>query len=147
MLYSCIKQSIIDWLKETVMRIVTRVVDWFATPYSLYLLLRDPGIPWKAKLKAGFILAAAAFYILDPVDLIPDITPVLGWLDDLVIVPLFMLVAGKIVPEIDIAGIRQKAHSTTRRLMFWTAALIGGLVLIGISAFGLLIFLVVRAIN
>ena len=96
------------------MRIATRIVDWFSIPYSLYLLLKNSDISWKVKLKSGLILAALFFYILDPMDLIPDIAPVLGWLDD--IATIAMAVARKFVPEINVVEIRQKAKASTRRL-------------------------------
>jgi uncharacterized membrane protein YkvA (DUF1232 family) len=127
------------------MRIMTRIIDWFAAPYSLYLLLRDPHIDWKVKLKAGLILAAVTFYILNPADLIPDFTPVLGWIDDLVIVPLAMALAAKVVPGVNLAEIRQRARAKTRRVMLWTIAFIGVMVVISLSTLGLVIYLAIRA--
>jgi len=62
--------------------------------YALYLACRDPRVPWYAKALAGFILA----YALSPVDLIPDFIPVLGYLDDLVIIPAGLLLARRLVP-------------------------------------------------
>jgi uncharacterized membrane protein YkvA (DUF1232 family) len=126
------------------MRILTRIVDWFAAPCSLYLLIRDPLVSWKTKLKAGLALAAVSFYILNPFDIIPDFTPVMGWIDDLLIVPAFLFLAGKIVPEISLSEIRQKARSRTRRVMFWTLASAFTLILVFLSTPGLLIFLAVK---
>ena len=51
---------------------------------ALWLAARDPRVPWYAKAAAG----AVAAYALSPVDLIPDFVPVLGYLDDLIILPL-----------------------------------------------------------
>jgi len=126
------------------MKVLTRIIDWFATPYSLFLLLRDPQIFWKTKLKAGLILAGVAFYILNPADLIPDVIPFTGWLDDLVIVPTIMAIAGKIVPEVDIAQIRNTARNNTKRIMFWTVAAFTTLMLIGLSTLGLLIYWIIK---
>jgi uncharacterized membrane protein YkvA (DUF1232 family) len=123
------------------MKILTKIVDWVSTPYSLILLIRDPSVPWPAKIKAGLILLGVSFYILNPMDLIPEITPVIGWLDDLLIAPTVMALAGKFLPEINVEGIRQKARSSTRRVVFWTAAVIITLVLLGLSTLGLLIYL------
>lgn len=61
---------------------------------ALWLAARDPRVPWYAKLLAG----AVAAYALSPIDLIPDFIPVLGYLDDLVIVPVGILIAIKLVP-------------------------------------------------
>ena len=61
---------------------------------ALWLAARDPRVPWYAKAVAG----AVAAYALSPIDLIPDFIPVLGYLDDLLIVPLGILLAVKLVP-------------------------------------------------
>ncbi|RWB67414.1 YkvA family protein [Mesorhizobium sp.] len=61
---------------------------------ALWIAARDPRVPWYAKATAG----AVAAYALSPVDLIPDFIPVIGYLDDLVIVPLGIMLAVKLVP-------------------------------------------------
>ena len=61
---------------------------------ALWLAARDPRVPWPAKLLALFV----AGYALSPIDLIPDFIPVLGLLDDLVIVPLGVLLVRRLVP-------------------------------------------------
>src|SRR6476661_3126402 len=62
--------------------------------HALYLAARDPRVPWYAKALA---LAVAA-YAASPLDLIPDFIPVLGYLDDLIIVPLGIALVIKLVP-------------------------------------------------
>jgi uncharacterized membrane protein YkvA (DUF1232 family) len=62
---------------------------------ALWLAARDPRTPWYAKAVAG----AVAAYALSPIDLIPDFIPILGYLDDLVIVPLGILLAIRLVPS------------------------------------------------
>lgn len=62
--------------------------------HALWLAGRDPRTPWYAKALA----VAVAAYALSPLDLIPDFIPVLGWLDDLIIVPLGILLAVRLVP-------------------------------------------------
>jgi uncharacterized membrane protein YkvA (DUF1232 family) len=62
--------------------------------HALYLVGRDPRVPWPAKAVA---LCVAA-YALSPIDLIPDFVPVLGYLDDVVIVPLGILLAVRLIP-------------------------------------------------
>jgi uncharacterized membrane protein YkvA (DUF1232 family) len=126
------------------MRIVTRVVEWFSFPYCLFLVIQNPDISWKIKLKAGLILAAMFFYFLDPVDIIPDFTPLLGWMDDLVIVPIAMAITGKVVPEINIAELRQKARSDSKRILFWALMIITAMIMISLSTLGLLIYLAVK---
>ena len=129
------------------MRILTRIMDWFATPYSLYLLLKDPDISLKAKLKGGLILLAVAFYILDPWDIIPDVIPLVGWLDDLVVVPLIMSLVSRIVPEVNIIAIQNKARTRTRNAVLWTIAAILAMGIIGLTALGSLIYLVIKLLS
>ncbi len=61
---------------------------------ALWLATRDPRVPWYAKALA----AAVAAYALSPIDLIPDFIPILGHLDDVIIVPLGIALADKLVP-------------------------------------------------
>lgn len=60
----------------------------------LYLAVRDPRVPWYVKLLAGVVIA----YALSPIDLIPDFIPVFGYLDDLVLVPLGLLLVIRLMP-------------------------------------------------
>ena len=62
--------------------------------HALYLAARDPRLPWYAKVAA----IAVAAYALSPIDLIPDFIPIVGYLDDLLIVPAGILLAVKLVP-------------------------------------------------
>ena len=63
--------------------------------YAVYLACRDPRTPWYAKVFAGGVVA----YALSPIDLIPDFIPVLGQLDDLVIVPFGVWLARRLIPR------------------------------------------------
>ena len=78
---------------------------------ALYLAARDPRVPWYAKALA----AAVAGYALSPLDLIPDFIPVLGLLDDLVIVPLGIVLAVKLIPAEIMAEHRAAAGSIAGR--------------------------------
>jgi uncharacterized membrane protein YkvA (DUF1232 family) len=77
---------------------------------ALWLAARDARVPWYAKAVAG----AVAAYALSPIDLIPDFIPLLGYLDDLIIVPLGILLAVKLVPPDLMAEFRAKAAERTR---------------------------------
>ena len=63
--------------------------------YALYVASRDPRTPWYAKL----LVAAIVAYALSPIDLIPDFIPVLGQLDDLLLLPLGIALAIRLVPR------------------------------------------------
>jgi uncharacterized membrane protein YkvA (DUF1232 family) len=71
------------------------------------LVRRHPRTPKLAK----FLIGAAVVYSLSPVDLIPDFIPVLGHLDDVVIVPLLLIAALKLIPKDVLAECRAKAES------------------------------------
>jgi len=66
-----------------------------AETFALYLAARDPRTPWYAKLAVAGIVA----YAFSPIDLIPDFVPVLGYLDDLVLIPAGIALAMKLVPD------------------------------------------------
>lgn len=75
--------------------------------HALHHAARDPRVPWGAKLLAIGVVG----YALSPIDLIPDFIPVLGWLDDLVIVPLGLLLAVKMIPAEIMAEHRAAAET------------------------------------
>jgi uncharacterized membrane protein YkvA (DUF1232 family) len=62
--------------------------------HALYLASRDPRVPWYAKIAAACIAA----YALSPIDLIPDFIPVLGYLDEVILLPLAVLLVVKLIP-------------------------------------------------
>ena len=72
---------------------------------ALWLAARDPRVPWYAKAMAG----AVAAYALSPVDLIPDFIPVLGYLDDRVIVPAGIILAARMIRAPLMAEFRSEA--------------------------------------
>ena len=76
---------------------------------AIWLAAQDPRMPWSAQLMA--LLATA--YAFSPIDLVPDAVPVLGLLDDLVLVPLGLWLALKLTPQAVLADARAEA---TRRL-------------------------------
>lgn len=78
---------------------------------ALWLAARDPRVPLAAKLVAGTVAA----YALSPVDLIPDFIPVLGYLDDLVLVPLGILLAIRLVPGALMSEFRLAAEQRSGR--------------------------------
>ena len=96
--------------------------------YALSLAARDPRTPWYAKALA----LCVAGYAFSPIDLIPDFVPVLGYLDDLVIVPLGILLVVALIPATLMADFRERAATIAAKPQSTTAAFI--IVLIWISA-------------
>ena len=78
---------------------------------ALWLATRDPRVPWLAKGIAFFTAA----YALSPVDLIPDFIPVLGLLDDLLIVPAGIWLALRLIPPKVMADMRDRADGIARQ--------------------------------
>jgi len=105
--------------------------------YVLYLAARDPRTPWYARV----IALATVAYALSPLDLIPDVIPVIGYLDDLLIVPAGLLLARRLIPPEVLEAHRDAVASSVGTgisrlglaivVVTWllTAALIGALIL------------------
>lgn len=74
--------------------------------YAIYLACRDPRVPWSAKALGAFVVA----YAFSPIDLIPDFIPVLGYLDDLILVPLGIALVLKRIPPNVMEDCRQQAR-------------------------------------
>ncbi|SHG61622.1 Uncharacterized membrane protein YkvA, DUF1232 family [Thermosyntropha lipolytica DSM 11003] len=105
---------------------------------ALYLASKRKDIPWYARLWLAVVIA----YALSPVDLIPDFIPILGYIDDLILLPLGFALAIRLIPEEVMKECRREAASRLREKMprNWTA----GILIIGIWI--LLIFVIVKNI-
>ncbi len=88
----------------------------------VHLASKDSRTPWYAKALIFLIIA----YALSPIDLIPDFIPILGYLDDLLIVPVGLYFALKLVPEEVLAEARQNAenYQWNKSKNIWVAVLI-----------------------
>ena len=88
--------------------------------HAVALACHDPRVPWHAKLLAVCIVA----YALSPIDLIPDFIPVLGYLDDLILIPLGIYFLLKMIPPEVMAEGREKARlaAKTKTPARWFAA-------------------------
>jgi len=89
---------------------------------ALALAYRDPRTPWYAKAFAGCVVA----YALSPIDLIPDFIPVLGYLDDIILVPLGIALSLKMIPAEVLADCRAKVRQNAgpKKAVNWTAAVV-----------------------
>jgi len=74
--------------------------------YAIYLAYRDPRVPLYARIFAAIVVG----YAFSPIDLIPDPIPILGYLDDLILVPLGISIALKMIPPNVMAESREKAR-------------------------------------
>ena len=79
--------------------------------YAIYIAYRDPRVPWYARLFAAGVVA----YAFSPIDLIPDPIPILGYLDDLILIPLGVALALKMIPAEVMAESREKAKDIIRQ--------------------------------
>ena len=86
---------------------------------AVYLAARHPGTSWPVKL----LVAAIVAYALSPIDLIPDFVPVLGYLDDLILIPLGLALAIKLIPKPVMAECRERANASIHDAKFlrWAA--------------------------
>lgn len=101
--------------------------------YALYLAYRDPRVPWPARLVAALVAA----YAFSPIDLIPDFIPVLGYLDDLILVPLGTALALRLIPPEVMADCREKARAAEGRPVNRAAAVVIVLVWLALAGLGL----------
>jgi len=74
---------------------------------ALYLAVRHPGVPWYAKAWAALVVG----YALSPIDLVPDFVPILGYLDDLILIPAGIALAVRLVPAEVMAACRVEAQA------------------------------------
>ncbi|MDZ4877941.1 MAG: hypothetical protein CLLPBCKN_007376 [Chroococcidiopsis cubana SAG 39.79] len=87
--------------------------------YALYLAYREPRVPWYARI----FVACVVGYAFSPIDLIPDPIPLLGYLDDLILVPLGIALAIKMIPADVMAEYRERVRSLQRhKPTNWLAA-------------------------
>jgi uncharacterized membrane protein YkvA (DUF1232 family) len=129
------------------MGIISTVTDWVTTPYTIYLVLKDPAVSRGVKIRAAIGLAVIFTYVVSPIDLIPDVIPFAGWLDDIVVVPLGFALLRIITPGIDIVEKRARAESSVKRILRWTIFSLIVVFLLGLFWISLLIYVIVRLIT
>jgi uncharacterized membrane protein YkvA (DUF1232 family) len=105
-------------------RAVVNLREWARTAkvdvIAIYLAARDPRVPWYVKALA---LAVAA-YALSPIDLIPDFIPILGYLDDVIIVPAGIVLVRRLIPAPLLEEHRAQAALISERPTSRTAAIV-----------------------
>ena len=98
--------------------------------YALYLAYKDPRVSWYARIFAAVVVG----YAFSPIDLIPDVVPVLGYLDDLILIPLGVALAIKMIPPHVLAECREKARDAKDRPVNKVAAVVVVIVWIALAA-------------
>lgn len=98
---------------------------------AVALATRDPRTPWPAKALAALVVAYAA----SPIDLIPDFIPVLGYLDDLIVVPLGIWLVLRLIPDQVMADARARAAQSERPGASWWGLAIVVLLWLGAAGF------------
>ena len=113
--------------RDTALNLFHQLQRWARTlkrdTVALYLAARDPRVPWYAKIVA----ACVAAYALSPIDLIPDFIPVIGYLDDIILVPLGIALAIRLIPPALLEEHRERASA---RIAKRPVSRIGALVII-----------------
>ena len=111
--------------------------------YALYLACKDPRVPWYARILALCVVG----YALSPIDLIPDFIPILGYVDDLILIPLGVAAVIKLIPPAVLNESRDKAQAVLSqgKPTNWVAA--GVIVLIWLLLAAASVFLVQRILQ
>ena len=112
---------------------LARAKDWARSikrdVIALWYAARDPRVPWYAKAVAAFAVA----YALSPIDLIPDFVPILGYADDLVILPLAIMLAVKLIPTALMEEFRERASALSSKPTSYAGAIFIALVWIAVT--------------
>jgi uncharacterized membrane protein YkvA (DUF1232 family) len=117
-----------------------------ADTLALYFAARHPATPWSARLLVAAIIA----YALSPIDLIPDFIPILGFLDDLILIPLGIALAIRLIPDAVLAECRARASKlagTGKRVSYVAAIVVVVLWLILSSLFTMWVYKAFTAVS
>lgn len=96
-------KRIIDLIKSTAKKLKREIP-------VLYLAMKDPGTPYLAK----FLTIITVGYALSPIDLIPDFIPILGYLDDIIILPILVYLTLKLLPNEVISNCRSQMEDSSK---------------------------------
>jgi uncharacterized membrane protein YkvA (DUF1232 family) len=126
----------LDGMKQRARRLKAEV-------YALYLAYRDPRVPWYARLVAACVVA----YAFSPIDLIPDFIPILGYLDDLILVPAGIALALRLIPPAVMVESRERARAelAAGKPVNWVAA--GIILALWLGGAALAAWLIVRMVS
>ena len=127
------------------MKLLERLKRWAGRlkveTYALYLAYRDPRVPWYARVFAALVVG----YAFSPIDLIPDPIPILGYLDDLILLSLGIALAVRMIPAEVLAECREKAQEFSEKPVNKAAAVV--VVAVWLAMAALAVYLVTAAIR
>ena len=111
--------------------------------FALYLACRHPGFSWYTKALALLVVG----YALSPIDLIPDFIPILGYLDDLILIPIGIMLVIRMIPAEVLAECRQKSETIIGQATRAGKIAAAVIVLIWIMTATLVVWLIVRTVD
>jgi uncharacterized membrane protein YkvA (DUF1232 family) len=111
--------------------------------YALYLAYKDPRVPLYAKVFAACVVG----YAFSPIDLIPDPIPILGYLDDLILIPLGVALAIRMIPPVVLAECRANAREVMKQGKPVNRIAAAVIIMLWLAVALLIIILVIRAIE
>ncbi len=126
------------------MKLISRITDWLTTPYTVYLILKEPSMSLSVKIRSVIGMLIIFGYIASPIDLIPGFIPVAGILDDLVVAPLLLALMRQLIPDIAIMEQREKAQASVRHVLIRTAIGLSLAAVLALVWLGILIYFVIR---
>jgi len=129
------------------MSIISRITDWVTTPYTIYLILRDPAISKSAKVRSVIGLVIIFAYIVSPLDIVPDFIPMSGWIDDFIVIPIWVFLMRKFIPDINVVEKRDRAEASIRRILIRVIVSLAIFVFLVVVWLGVLIYLIVRLVT
>ena len=126
-------KPLLEWLKK-------KSGDLKQQIYALYFAYKNPATPWYAKVFVGMVIA----YAFSPIDLIPDFIPILGYVDNVILVPIGIWIAIRMIPEniLEESRLHAPSESLDGKPRNWMAAAI--IILIWISSASLAIYWIIQ---
>jgi uncharacterized membrane protein YkvA (DUF1232 family) len=129
---------------------MSKVMKWIPNikePYTLYLVIRDPRTRRYSKVWAIAIVCLMIAYTFSPLDIIPDAIPVLGWMDDLVLIPVAFMFIEKVLPQDILVENRHIANRRVNRAILFTVLGILGFFTLWALIITAVVLLLIRLIH
>ncbi|WP_341533998.1 YkvA family protein [Sporosalibacterium faouarense] len=98
----------------------TKVKEIKKNIHLLYLALKSKKVPWYSKLLIGVVVG----YAFSPIDIIPDFIPILGYLDDMILLPIGILLALKTIPNDVKCELNRELSNSVQKKQSWVAAVV-----------------------